>query len=158
MPNTKTHVYEYARPAMTVDVVVFHKDSKGFISVLLIERGGEPFRGMLALPGGYVNICDDETCRDAAVRELEEETGIIKYPEQLNEIGIFDDPNRNPLGRVMSVAYTTVVREKSGVARDDAVRVEWCPVERVLRNPSLKLAFDHEKIIRRAYNHMYEAC
>ena len=65
--------YEYARPCVTVDCVVFALDERD-LKVLLIQRGNEPFRGRWALPGGFVHM--DETLEDAARRELEEETGL----------------------------------------------------------------------------------
>ncbi|MEM7040795.1 MAG: NUDIX hydrolase, partial [Bacteroidota bacterium] len=80
-----TYTYEYPRPALTVDCVVFGWDGHG-IKVLLIKRGIEPFRGSWALPGGFVQM--DEDLEAAARRELTEETGLAEmYLEQLQTFG-----------------------------------------------------------------------
>jgi 8-oxo-dGTP diphosphatase len=76
-----SHTYEYPRPALTVDCVVFGLDAED-LKVLLVRRGLPPFEGRWALPGGFVRM--DETLDDAARRELREETGLRDvYLEQL---------------------------------------------------------------------------
>ena len=74
---------EYPRPSLTADVVVLRL--RGQLEVLLIERGNPPFQGCYALPGGFVD--PDEAPRDAAARELDEETGVVNLP--MREIGVF---------------------------------------------------------------------
>ena len=79
------YTYEYPRPALTVDCVVFGFD-EGELKVLLIERGQEPFKGQWALPGGFVRV--DETLDAAARRELQEEAGLTNvFLEQLYTFG-----------------------------------------------------------------------
>ncbi|MDP7019006.1 MAG: NUDIX hydrolase, partial [Pirellulaceae bacterium] len=95
-----SHAYEYARPALTVDCVVFGLDADT-LRVLLVKRGQQPHRGDWALPGGFVRI--DETLDDAARRELSEETGVDDvYLEQLYTFGAIE---RDPRERIVSVAY-----------------------------------------------------
>src|SRR5678815_1370617 len=109
--------YEYARPALTVDCVVFGVDADD-LRVLLIERALPPFEGKWALPGGFVRI--DEPLENAARRELEEETGLSKvYLEQLYTFGAVD---RDPRERVVSVAYYALVKltEHPATAATDA--------------------------------------
>ncbi|MCK5313520.1 MAG: NUDIX hydrolase, partial [Anaerolineales bacterium] len=97
------YTYKYPRPALTVDVVAFTIRANS-LSVLLIQRAGEPYQGSWALPGGFVNI--DEELETAASRELEEETGVKgAYLEQLFTYG---QPQRDPRGRVVTVAYITL--------------------------------------------------
>ncbi|MGD2081811.1 MAG: NUDIX domain-containing protein [Chromatiales bacterium] len=136
---TAQHCYRYPHPAVTTDVVVFTIREER-LKILLIRRGAEPFRGMWALPGGFLEIGEDlETC---AKRELEEETGISGlYLEQLYTFG---DPHRDPRERVISVTYFALV--PSGRlelrASSDADQADWFPVDALP-----ELAFDHREII-----------
>ncbi len=137
------YIYAHPRPAVTVDVVIF-TIRENCLSVLLIQRGEAPFAGMWALPGGFVRI--DESLEEAALRELEEETGLEKaYLEQLYTYG---DPGRDPRGRVITVAYFALIstgvpiRTEGG---DDAAQACWFPVDALP-----ELAFDHSEIVRYA--------
>ena len=137
------YTYDYPRPSVTVDVVVFGYDGGNQLRLLLIERGGEPFLGQWALPGGFVDM--DEDLETAALRELEEETGVRDlFVEQLFTFGA---PGRDPRGRVISVAYFALVnlQDHPAVAASDAARAEWFALDAL---PAL--AFDHDRIIRMA--------
>ena len=131
--------------AVTVDMVVLTIEDDQ-LQVVLIERGGPPFEGSWALPGGFVKV--DESLDDAAARELTEETGVLaaKHLEQLRSYG---DPQRDPRMRVVSVAYLAVLPEIGVLAAStDARRAELVPVAKVLgRRPDRELAFDHRKIL-----------
>ncbi len=132
------YTYEYPRPALTVDCVIFGLDGRD-LKVLLIERALEPFKGKWALPGGFVNM--EENLYDAALRELEEETGVKDvFIEQLFTFG---EPGRDPRGRVVSVAYYALVnlKEHPIQASSDARNAAWFPVDELP-----KLAFDHDAI------------
>lgn len=121
----------------TADIVVTTTDGH----VLLIERGWDPFKGQWALPGGHVD--PGETSRAAAARELAEEAGVYARPDELTQIGVFDQPDRDPRGRYVTVAYRlTVIPGTSIEASDDAARAEWWPL-----NALPALAFDHAHII-----------
>lgn len=131
--------YEYPRPALAVDCVVFGYDA-GRLRALLIERAMDPFRGHWALPGGFVHV--DETVDDAARRELEEETGVVRvYLEQLYTFG---DLDRDPRERVVAVAYFALVKLSEHVVRaaSDARTAEWFDIAELP-----PLAFDHALII-----------
>ena len=133
------HSYEFPRPALTVDCVVFGLDD-GALKILLIQRQLEPFVHSWALPGGFVHI--DESLDDAARRELREETGVTDiYLEQLYSFGAVD---RDPRGRVVSVAYVALVNlaDHQVAAATDAENVGWFELADV---PSL--AFDHAEIV-----------
>ncbi|MDX1943491.1 MAG: NUDIX domain-containing protein [Saprospiraceae bacterium] len=139
--------YEHPRPALTVDCVIFGLDEGNKLKVLLIQRGHEPFLGFWALPGGFVSM--EETLEEAALRELEEETGVTNlFIEQLYTFG---DPERDPRGRVVSVAYFALVNlsEHPVQAASDAKNVKWFELERL---PAL--AFDHENILKSAINRL----
>ena len=141
-----TFRYEYARPALTVDCVVFGLDEED-LKVLLIERDLEPFQGKWALPGGFVRI--DETVDDAARRELAEETGLQKvFLEQLYTIG---DLERDPRERVVTVAYYALVRlsDHRVKAATDARQALWYSMDDLP-----KLAFDHDQIFAMAYERL----
>jgi 8-oxo-dGTP diphosphatase len=138
--------YEYPRPSLTVDCVVFGVSQEDALQVVLIERADEPFKGRWALPGGFVNVSDDgdqgEDVEAAARRELAEETAVeVAYLEQL---ATFGTPGRDPRGRVISVAHMALVRSVDHVPTpgSDAARARWWPVA---RTPSL--AFDHKRIL-----------
>ena len=131
--------YQYPRPALTVDCVVFGFD-EGELKVALIQRALAPFEGKWALPGGFVGI--DETLDEAARRELQEETGIkTLYLEQLYT---FSDVDRDPRERVISVAYYALVKlsDYRVKAATDAKDAAWFPVSDVP-----PLAFDHNTIL-----------
>lgn len=137
-----THTYEYPRPALTVDCVVFGIDVNELM-VLLIQRDLPPFEGQWALPGGFVHM--EESLSEAAFRELQEETGLDKvYLEQLYTFGEVD---RDPRGRVVSVAYYALVKlsDHRVQAATDARDAQWFPV---WDTPTL--AFDHAKILTMA--------
>jgi 8-oxo-dGTP diphosphatase len=137
-----SHTYEYPRPALTVDCVVFGLDAED-LKVLLVRRGLPPFEGRWALPGGFVRM--DETLDDAARRELREETGLKDvYLEQLYTFG---DVRRDPRGRVVSVAYYALVNlaDHRVQAATDASDAAWFAVSDLPR-----LAFDHDRILTAA--------
>src|SRR5437868_6174051 len=142
----KTYSYQYPRPALTVDCVVFGCD-EAELKVLLIERALEPFKGRWALPGGFVRV--DETLDDAARRELEEEAGLKNvFLEQLYTFGAL---NRDPRERVVSVAYYALVKlaEHETKAATDAADARWFPIS---KGP--KLAFDHAEILATALSRL----
>ena len=136
------HTYQYPRPALTVDCVVFGFD-EAELKVLLIERALEPFKGRWALPGGFVRV--DETLDDAARRELEEEAGLKNvFLEQLYTFGAL---HRDPRERVVSVAYYALVKlaAHETKAATDAADARWFPISK-----APKLAFDHAEILATA--------
>ena len=141
-----TYKYEFARPALTVDCVVFGLDDEG-LKVLLIERALEPFRGRWAIPGGFVRV--NESLGDAALRELQEETGLKKvFLEQLCTVGTLD---RDPRERVVTVAYYALVRLSNHrvQAATDAREALWFAMDDLP-----KLAFDHDQILESAYERL----
>jgi 8-oxo-dGTP diphosphatase len=154
--------YKYPRPALTVDVVVFAVqltgDQKG-LRVLLIRRKHPPFKGKLAIPGGFLNLA--ESLDVAAFRELLEETGI--KPAYIEQLYTFGATKRDPRERIVTVAYLTLVKSEEHVIRagSDAKEADWYRVlpynHHVLpfkiesknsREPAfINLAFDHMEIL-----------
>ncbi len=134
------YCYKYPRPALTADCIVFTKETTP--RVLLIERGGEPYKGFWAFPGGFMNM--DETTEQCAIRELEEETGM--KVDKVQEIGAYSKIDRDPRGRTITVAYLSVVDAPCEVnGQDDAAKAQWFYI-----NDLPKLAFDHDEIMRDA--------
>ena len=139
---------DYPPVAVTVDIVLLtiRQDS---LAALMIRRGGEPFKGSYALPGGFIQ--PDEDLAQAAARELEEETGAKDV--HLEQLGTYGTPKRDPRMRVVSVAYLALTPDPPAVtAGSDAASAEWVSVATFLDaslppKPSL-LAFDHQQILR----------
>ncbi len=127
---------------VTVDLVIFAlRDWE--LQVLLIRRGVAPFKGQWALPGGFVR--DGESLEDAARRELDEETGVRDvYLEQLFTFG---DPDRDPRGRIVTVAYYALLTGEAAPlkAGTDAGAAAWTPARK-----HAPLAFDHDRILKYA--------
>ena len=138
---TGRHCYDWPRPAVTTDIAVFCEQG-GVASILLIQRGHEPFAGSWALPGGFLD--EGETLEACAARELAEETGLVAG--DLSLFGTYSDPGRDPRGRTISVAFWTRVRAGvEATAGDDAAACRWFALEDL---PDL--AFDHDRIVKDA--------
>ena len=141
----------YPSFAVTVDIVILTM-REGRLHVLLVERGGEPYAGMWALPGGFKR--PDETLDDAAWRELREETGMIA-PKHLAQFGAYGDPGRDPRTNVVTVAYLAVTPDPGELrAGTDAAAARLWPVADAVRN--LPLAFDHHQILSDAVDRAAE--
>ncbi len=143
-------------PFVAVDLVIFTLREPDELAILLIRRGKPPWLGAHALPGGFVH--DDEALEAAARRELAEETGIADLGDaQVDQLGTFGDPGRDPRARVVSVVYTAMVpfdRLRHAKGGDDAAEAKLCrvlngrPVDE--RGHPLALAADHEDIVHLA--------
>ena len=119
-------------PKLMVDVVIPAEER-----VVLIRRGSDPFEGQWALPGGFVEV--GETVEEAAVREAAEETGLAVEVARL--VGVYSEPDRDPRGHNVSVAFLARVLSGQLAAATDAAEVS------VLDPGSVDLAFDHRRII-----------
>jgi 8-oxo-dGTP diphosphatase len=138
--------YEYARPAVTVDITIFTVRNDE-LNVLLIKRAEPPFQGEWALPGGFV--MEDEDLEEAAARELVEETGVSDvYLEQLFSFGA---PGRDPRGHTVTVAYSALIPSDNLelTASTDAEGVAWFAIDKL---PDL--AFDHDEILEVAHDRL----
>ena len=109
--------------------------------VLLIQRKNEPCQGQWAFPGGFMNI--DETAEAAAVRELQEETGITLSETDIFQVGAYTAVDRDPRERVITIAYLAEIDAPVPVkGSDDAARAQWFPLDALP-----PLAFDHAEIL-----------
>ncbi|MCA9624056.1 MAG: NUDIX hydrolase [Myxococcales bacterium] len=150
----------YARPSVTVDIVVFTiRDSD--LKVLLIRRKERPYEGHWALPGGFVRVSDDEDqgedLQAAAERELAEETGLPRGSVFLEQLQAFGAPRRDPRTRVITIAYYALVppdRMPQVRAGSDAADARWLSVREEV--PKMPLAFDHQAILELAVKRLRE--
>lgn len=132
---------EITNAHLAADIVLLARRD-GADHVLLIRRRWEPYQGAWALPGGYLD--HGETFAEAAARELAEETGLDSTG-RLTRIGLYDAPDRDPRGRVVSVAHVAVLADMPApTAGDDARDARWIPVAEALAG---HLAFDHRQIL-----------
>jgi len=133
------HCYDYPRPAITADIIILKKNNNQTF-VLLIERKHQPFEGMWALPGGFLDM--DETLEEAAIRELHEETGISGV--ELNQFHTFSKVNRDPRHRTITTVFIGFADVKTAApkAGDDAAKAQWFDL-----NKLPLLAFDHGMVM-----------
>jgi len=134
--------YEYPRLMLTVDAVVFRQNGSR-LEVLLIQRKHDPFAGMWALPGGFVDM--DETVENAIVRELEEETSLKAV--NLKQLYTFSSIGRDPRGRSVSVTFFGLTEMGNSAVKggDDASDAQWFDIGSLPQ-----LAFDHIKAVEKA--------
>lgn len=129
---------DLARPALAADVAVVAGELDA-ARVLLIRRGNDPYAGRWALPGGFVD--DRERCEVAARRELAEETGVTVKNLQL--VGVYDRPNRDPRGWVISITYAArIAAPVPATGADDAAEARWFALDGLPQ-----LAFDHADVL-----------
>ena len=123
---------------VTVDAVIFRK-TKSDRGLLLIKRKNDPFKSKWALPGGFVD--EGEDLPVAVARELQEETGLVVH--NLQQLGAFGKPGRDPRQHTVSVVYTGFANDNAvAVAADDAADAQWFSVKSLP-----ELAFDHADIV-----------
>jgi 8-oxo-dGTP diphosphatase len=148
---------DYARPSLTADVLVVVPQGEAAYKILFIRRLRDPFQGMWAFPGGFVE--PNETVGEAALRELKEETSLDGVP--VEELGCFSKPGRDPRGWVVTIAHLAEVpaaRMTDVKAADDAASAAWLDLRIDAGGHSLEhegkpvtsLAFDHTDILAAA--------
>ena len=135
------YVYDWPRPMVSVDAVVFAFFGSR-ARLLLVNRGKEPFKDKWALPGGFIEI--DEELEDAVARELAEETGLTGVP--LEQMYTFGACGRDPRGRQITVAFMGIAGAgKNKIkAGDDAAKARWFDIENLPKN----MAFDHSEVAK----------
>ena len=129
---------------VTVDSVVFRSHPGNKFSVLLIKRKNPPFKNKWALPGGFVE--NHEEIKNAAQRELKEETGI--KTDQLKQFYTFGTPDRDPRSRTISIAHYCILDSGNNdipKADSDANKASWFKLDDLP-----ELAFDHQEILKLA--------
>lgn len=145
IPPVTKEIWQPPNVLMTVDLVILTLRASQ-LQVLLVERGAEPYLGMQALPGGFLNHAREDI-EVAARRELSEEAGLDSGTLYLEQFGVYGTPGRDPRGRVVSIAYMAIApRLPSPVAGTDAAGASWTPIGQVLGGKT-QLAFDHQRIL-----------
>jgi 8-oxo-dGTP diphosphatase len=127
---------EYRNPTPTADIIL-QRDSK----ILMVRRKKDPFKGQLALPGGFIN--EGETAEEAARREAIEETTLEVEPIEI--LGVYSDPKRDPRKHIMSIVFVGIIVGGSDKAGDDAESIEWVELGTIEKQ---EIAFDHAQILR----------
>jgi len=127
---------EYRNPTPTADIIL-QRDSK----ILMVRRKKDPFKGQLALPGGFIN--EGETAEEAARREAIEETTLEVEPIEI--LGVYSDPKRDPRKHIMSIVFVGIIVGGSDKAGDDAESIEWVELGTMEKQ---EIAFDHAQILR----------
>jgi 8-oxo-dGTP diphosphatase len=135
----KSREHQQLRLAVDLVILTVREDT---LQLLVIERATPPFQGRVALPGGFLRA--DEDLAEAALRELREETGLDGAGLHLEQLATYGAPDRDPRGRVVSVAYLALAPDLPvPTAGSDARAARWAPVDSVLGG----LAFDHDQIV-----------
>jgi len=129
---------EYRNPALTVDSIIISDDK-----VVLIKRLNNPYKDSWALPGGFVEY--GESVEDATVREAKEETNLDICLDKL--IGVYSDPDRDPRGHTVTVAYKCSIVGGNLKSSSDAKEAKFFTIDEI---KNIKLAFDHEIILKDA--------
>jgi 8-oxo-dGTP diphosphatase len=128
----------HKNPVLGVDVLIAKDhDSK----ILLVRRKSDPFKGMLSIPGGFIN--EGETAENAMTREAKEETSLVVEPIAI--LGVYSDPQRDPRMHTISVTFITKIVQRNEEAGDNAAAIQWVNIEDELDGliQSQKNAFDH---------------
>ena len=122
-------ITDYDRPSVTADIAAFtirKEADESKLALLLIRRGEHPYMNCWALPGGFLRA--DETIEECALREIKEETNVV--PSAIMPVGVYSDCNRDPRGRIISHAFTSIVCEDAvrTLGGDDAIDAKWFDV------------------------------
>jgi 8-oxo-dGTP diphosphatase len=144
-----TYIYDWPRPMVTVDAVVFRRfEDKS--QLLFIKRKNEPFAGKWAFPGGFVNM--DEELEDAVVRELAEETSLTGVA--LEQMHTFGKVGRDPRGRQITIAFIGEAdpRQSKVKGGDDAAEAKWFDIDNLPKD----MAFDHLEVAKLAIQKLKE--
>ncbi|NQY63156.1 MAG: NUDIX hydrolase [Alteromonadaceae bacterium] len=145
------NIHEFDIPLTSVDMAIFTIEHDA-LKVLLVKRAQFPAKGQWALPGGFINLEDDNTLSDTASRKLKEKTGVdIAHLEQVSTFGGL---NRDPRGWSVTIAYMALISCKNIVLKSNETSedIVWVAIENV--NKNYKLAFDHNTILTQCYQRL----
>lgn len=132
---------DYKIPSVTTDIFIFDDD----FNFILIKRRNDPYKDCWALPGGFVEY--GETVESAAMREAKEETSIDVELKDL--VNVYSEPDRDPRGHTITIAFTAKGDFLTRKADDDASDIDIFSPEDL---DEINIAFDHDKIIKDCLN------
>lgn len=132
---------EYKTPSITADIFIFDEN----LNFILIKRKNDPYKDYWALPGGFVEY--GESVETAAIREAKEETSIDV--ELMDLVNVYSEPDRDPRGHTITIAYTAKGNIDNRKADSDAKEIGVFSSEKL---NEINIAFDHEKIIKDCLN------
>ena len=132
---------KYKIPSITTDIFIFDEN----LNFILIKRKNNPYKDYWALPGGFVEY--GESVETAAVREAKEETSIDVELKDL--VNVYSEPDRDPRGHTITIAYTAKGNIDNRKADSDAKEIGVFSSEKL---NEINIAFDHEKIIKDCLN------
>lgn len=140
--NKEKQQAKHKNPVPAVDFLISRDN---YSKILLVRRKNDPFKGMLSIPGGFMN--EGETAEDAMRRESQEETSLVLEPVAI--LGVYSDPSRDPRMHTISVTFIANIVQGNETANDDAEGLQWVDVESELGRliQTNKIAFDHPKIL-----------
>lgn len=132
---------KYKKPSVTTDIFIFDEN----FNFILIKRKNNPFKNCWALPGGFVDY--GETVESAAIKEAKEETSMdVKLKDLVN---VYSNPDRDSRGHTINITYTAKGDFNERKANDDAIDIS---IFSAAKLDEIKLAFDHNKIIKDCLN------
>lgn len=146
--NQYNYGYDYPMAGITTDCILLRKSCDDGLFVLLIKRGGEPYLGSLAIPGGFLEV-EKETLKESIIREIKEEVSVELFQSQVEFFKIADKIDRDPRNRTITIVFKAVLDDKQVKqikAGDDASDAVWLPFNETIIN-NLNLAFDHKDIL-----------
>ncbi len=141
---------DYASPLMTVDMAIFSVD-QGQLQILLIKRSNYPYKDQWALPGGFVDLNQDQDLMSSAHRKLLEKTGVKSpYLEQVASVG---NMTRDPRGWSVTVLYFALIdfQEFKKLEIEHNEYNEWIPLNQTKK---MDLAFDHAELLQLAFDRL----
>jgi 8-oxo-dGTP diphosphatase len=143
--TNKYNVNNFKTPLFTVDNVLFTV-TNNTLKVLMVKRANEPFISRWGLPGGFVDIENDETTDHTALRKLKEKTNVA--PQYLEQLYAISGAKRDPRGFSVTLVYYALIDEKIVSTHISTVEdVSWIGIDDI---SSLPIAFDHQYIIEQA--------
>lgn len=136
-------VNDYDVPLTTVDMAIFSIIDKK-LNVLLLSRDAFPEKDKLALPGGFIDLKNDNGLEETALRKLKEKTGVkLPYLEQVESMG---NGSRDPRGWSVTILYFALI-DITKINKKLLKNSDWYPVEDA---ETISLAFDHNLLLQKA--------